>query len=72
MFGTIINCIAVIIGSFLGLTLGKLYTEEMKAITTKTIGLITIVIGIQMFLANPLTEIQFLVLSNSQIVMLWV
>ena len=68
MLGTIINCIAVIIGSFLGITLGKLYTEEMKEITTKVIGLITIIIGIQMALASPLTEVQFLIMMFSLVI----
>ncbi|MCK4848175.1 MAG: DUF554 domain-containing protein [Candidatus Heimdallarchaeota archaeon] len=68
MLGTIINVIAVIIGSFLGITLGKLYTEEMKEITTKAIGLITIIIGIQMSLASPLTELQFLIMMFSLVI----
>jgi len=68
MLGTIINVIAVIIGSFLGITLGKLYTEEMKDITTKSIGLITIIIGIQMSLASPLTDVQFLIMMFSLVI----
>ncbi len=68
MLGTIINCIAVIIGSFLGITLGKLYTEEMKEITTKAIGLITIIIGIQMSLAFTLSNSQFLVMMFSLVI----
>jgi uncharacterized membrane protein YqgA involved in biofilm formation len=68
MLGTIINCIAVILGSLLGITLGKLYTEEMKEITTKAIGLITITIGIQMSLASSLTEVQFLIMLFSLVI----
>ena len=68
MLGTIINCIAVIIGSFLGITLGKFYTEEMKEITTKAIGLITIIIGIQMSFASTLTEVQFLIMMFSLVI----
>ncbi|MHA1947405.1 MAG: DUF554 domain-containing protein [Candidatus Hodarchaeales archaeon] len=68
MLGTIINCIAVIFGSILGITLGKLYTEEMKEITTKAIGLITIIIGIQMSLAFTLTNAQFLIMMFSLVI----
>ena len=68
MLGTIINCIAVIIGSFLGITLGKFYTKEMKEITTKAIGLITIIIGIQMSFASTLTEVQFLIMMFSLVI----
>ena len=68
MLGTIINCIAVLIGSFLGITLGKLYTEEMKEITTKAIGLITIIIGIQMSLEFTLSNVQFLNLLFSLVI----
>ena len=68
MIGTLINCIAVILGSLLGITLGKLYTEEMKEITTKAIGLITITIGIQMSLAFTLSNSQFLVMMFSLVI----
>ena len=68
MIGTLINCIAVIIGSFLGITLGKLYTEEMKEITTKAIGLITIIIGIQMSLEYTLSNAQFLIMLFSLVI----
>ncbi len=47
MLGTIINCLAVITGSVIGLFIGRFYTEEMKDITIKGIGLITIIIALQ-------------------------
>ncbi len=50
MLGTIINCTAIIIGSLLGLLIGRYYTEEMKEITIRGLGLITIMISIQMAL----------------------
>lgn len=66
MFGTIINCITIIIGSFLGVTLGKyVFTEEMKQVTIKSIGLLTLVLGIQMFLSYEVAELEFLVLLFS-------
>ncbi|NHJ03016.1 MAG: DUF554 domain-containing protein [Candidatus Heimdallarchaeota archaeon] len=52
MIGTLINCGTVIIGSIIGLTLGRFYTEDMKTITIKSIGLLTLVIGIDMVLSS--------------------
>ncbi len=46
MFGTLINCITVVFGTLGGLLIGKYFSEEMKSITIKGIGLITIVLGI--------------------------
>ena len=66
MLGTIINCTAVIIGSFLGVSIGKyFFSEEMKQITIKSISLLTIVLGMQMYLSYSLTEMEFLVLIFS-------
>jgi uncharacterized membrane protein YqgA involved in biofilm formation len=66
MLGTIINCIAVILGSLVGVSIGKyVFSEEMKQVTIKSIGLLTIVLGMQMYLSYSLTEMEFLVLIFS-------
>lgn len=46
MFGTLINCITDVFGTLGGLLIGKYFSEEMKSITIKGIGLIKIVLGI--------------------------
>ena len=56
MLGTIINCVAIIIGSLLGLVIGRYYTEEMKEITIRGLGLITVMISIQMALLTASLE----------------
>ena len=69
MLGTIINCIAVIVGSLFGVTLGKyIFSEEMKEITIKSIGLLTLVLGMQMYLSYAVTELEFLVLMFSLVI----
>lgn len=57
--GTIVNTIAVILGSFLGLFLHKNLPKKMKAIVFQGIGLSVLVIGMQMALKveNPLVLI---------------
>lgn len=68
MLGTIINCVAVLIGSILGVSLGNIFSEDMKKITITGVGLLTIVIGIQMFLSYSLEEVEFLVLLFSLVI----
>lgn len=65
MLGTIINCVAVFIGSILGVSIGNIFSEDMKKMTITSVGLLTIVIGVQMFLSYTLEEIEFLVLLFS-------
>jgi len=48
--GTIINSIAVIIGSFIGLILKSRFTESMRKILMDALGLVCIILGIQMAL----------------------
>ncbi len=69
MLGTLINCCTVIIGSIIGLTIGRFYTEDMKTITIKGIGLLTLVIGIDMILSSgrPLGAWEFLTVMFSLI-----
>ena len=57
--GTLINVIAVIIGSVIGLLLGSRFPEKIKVIAFQSLGLISLLIGMQMALKveNPLTLI---------------
>ncbi|MHA2307460.1 MAG: DUF554 domain-containing protein [Candidatus Hodarchaeales archaeon] len=52
----------VVIGSLIGLTIGKFYTEDMKDITIKCLALLTIIIGIYMCFSTSreLGAIEFL------------
>lgn len=54
--GTFINIIAVIIGSTVGLVLGSKFPERIKIIAFQSLGLISLLIGMQMALKveNPL------------------
>jgi len=68
VLGTIINAITVIIGSLIGLAIGKFYTEEMEDITIKGIGLVTLVLAFQMaLLEKTLQPEDFLVLIFSMV-----
>ncbi|MHA2297699.1 MAG: DUF554 domain-containing protein [Candidatus Hodarchaeales archaeon] len=50
MIGTIINCIAVVIGASIGLVIGKFYNEEMRTITMYSLGFVTLILGMSMCL----------------------
>ena len=50
MTGTILNVATVVLGSSLGLILGKHLTEQIRDTVLKGLGLLTLVIGIQMAL----------------------
>lgn len=66
MLGTVINCLAVILGSTIGLVIGRFYTEEMKEITIRGIGLITIVIALQSALQTvSLTATEYIIVIFS-------
>ena len=66
MLGTLINCLAVVCGTLIGVTIGKVFfSDEMKQITIKSIGLLTMMLGVQMFLKYSLSEMEFLVLMFS-------
>lgn len=52
MLAVFINCIAVIIGSALGLLIGKKVTEGFKEVVFTCSGLITLVMGVQMALES--------------------
>jgi len=53
MTGVLINCAAVIIGSLLGLLLGKHLKDSFKNLVFTCSGLITIVMGVDMALKSP-------------------
>lgn len=57
--GTLVNIIAVIIGSTIGLLLGNKFPDKIKSIAFQSLGLISLLIGMQMALKveNPLTLI---------------
>ncbi|MHA2329766.1 MAG: DUF554 domain-containing protein [Candidatus Hodarchaeales archaeon] len=66
MLGTLINCLAVIIGTIIGVTIGKvIFSDEMKQITIQSIGLLTMLLGVHMFLSYSLSEMEFLVILFS-------
>ncbi len=50
MTGTLINVVAILAGSFLGLAFGKVIPERMRETVISGLGLFTILIGVQMFL----------------------
>lgn len=61
MIGTIINIIAIILGSTLGIFFGSRFPKTMKSTITAGLGLFTISIGISMFLK---TEESLIVLGG--------
>ncbi len=65
MIGTIINFIAIIVGSFIGLFFGSKLPENLKNTVISGMGLFTTAVGIQMFLKteNPLIDLGALVLG---------
>lgn len=52
MTGTIINIITVLIGSALGVTLGNRLRDSMREIVLRGLGLVTLGIGLKMFLVS--------------------
>lgn len=48
MLAVYVNCIAVIVGSILGLLFAKLFTEELSKMITTACGVVTTVLGMQM------------------------
>ena len=50
MNGTIVNSLAIIVGAFVGIALGKRLSEKLKRIIMQVFGLSTLVIGLQMAL----------------------
>ena len=50
MVGTIVNIVSILIGTFLGLVLGKRISEQVRNTITSAIGIFTLFLGISMFL----------------------
>lgn len=48
MLAVYVNCIAIIVGSVLGLLFAKLFTEELSKMITTACGIVTTVLGMQM------------------------
>lgn len=61
MLAVYVNCIAVIVGSILGLLFAKLFTEELSKMITTACGVVTTVLGMQM--AFKYQNVVFLTLS---------
>ena len=52
MIGTLINVVAVVAGTLLGLLFGKKITEEMRRVLTLGVGMCVVVLGLQSALAT--------------------
>lgn len=52
MSGTLLNVAAILIGGFLGMTLGTRFPERMRQTITAGLGLFTLAMGVQMFLST--------------------
>ena len=61
MWATIVNCIAIIIGSLIGIVFSKKITEELSGIISAAAGIVTLVIGFKMSFET--TNIIYMVLS---------
>lgn len=61
MLAVIINCLAVIVGSLVGLAVGKRLSDNFRVVVFSSSGLVTLVMGIQMALQST----NFLVLLIS-------
>jgi len=61
MLAVYVNCIAVIVGSILGLLFAKLFTEDLSKMITTACGIVTTVLGMQM--AFKYQNVVFLTLS---------
>lgn len=61
MLATFVNCITVILGTFLGILFSRKVTEELSRVISSGAGIVTLVIGLQMALET--NEIIFMVLA---------
>jgi hypothetical protein len=52
MIGTFVNCGAILVGSALGLTVGKYAPERFRTIMTQALGLATMLIGFRMAISG--------------------
>lgn len=61
MLGTIVNSIAIIVGSCIGIFFSKKITAEISDVITNAAGIITLIIGFQM--AFQMQNIIYIALS---------
>lgn len=61
MLGTIVNCLAVIVGSFLGILFARKVSKELSGVICSAAGVITLIIGFQ--LAFKAQSVIYLALS---------
>lgn len=61
MIATFVNCITVILGTFLGILFSRKVTDELSRVISSGAGIVTLVIGLQMALET--NEIIFMVLA---------
>lgn len=52
MIGTIVNALAIIAGSLIGIVIGNRFSTKMRQIILQVLGLITLILGIQMALKS--------------------
>lgn len=52
MIGTIVNALAIIAGSLIGIVIGNRFSSKMRQIILQILGLITLVLGMQMALKS--------------------
>jgi uncharacterized membrane protein YqgA involved in biofilm formation len=48
MLATIVNCIAIVVGSILGIAFARKISEEVSDVICSAAGVVTLVIGFQM------------------------
>jgi uncharacterized membrane protein YqgA involved in biofilm formation len=48
MIGTIVNCAAIIVGSFIGILFARIITDEISDVICSAAGVVTLIIGFQM------------------------
>ena len=48
MIGTLVNCIAIIVGSFVGILFARKITDDISDVICSAAGVVTLIIGFQM------------------------
>jgi hypothetical protein len=62
-FGSIVNALSVILGSFIGISIGNLLPKSIRAIIFQVMGLFTLVLGLKMSLETQALIILLLSLT---------
>src|SRR5574344_2846858 len=52
MFATIVNCIAIVVGSLVGILFSRKINEEVSDVISSAAGIVTLIIGFQMAFAT--------------------